>query len=130
MMNICPICAIDASSHSFDFLYVNDGVNIFYTCSANATKYNDTEGILTHFKLSLDFYKCFEKSWEWIFDFRGFELKHIMEIRTAIGIAEIINNYSKYLTKIRIINMNRYTHTMMKIITPFLNKDVQSKIYL
>lgn len=129
-MNICPICAIDASSHSFDFLYVNDGVNVFYTCSANAIKYNDKDGILMHFKRVLDYYKCFENGWEWIFDFRGFELKHMMEIKTAIGIAEIINNYSKYLTKIRIINMNRYTHTMMKIVMPFLNKDVQSKIVL
>lgn len=129
-MSICPICAIDASSHSFDLLYHMDNVLVFYSCPANATKYNDTDGILTHFKLALDFYKCCENNWEWIFDFKGFELKHIMEIRTAIGIAGIINNYSKYLTKIRIINMNRYTHTMMKIVMPFLNKDVQSKIYL
>jgi len=129
-MNICPICAIDASSHSFNLLYHMDDVLVFYSCPANASKYNDTEGILTHFKFALDFYKCFENSWEWVFDFKGFELKHMMEIRTAIGISEIINNYSKYLTKIRIINMNCYTHSMMKIVTPFLNESIKNKIDL
>jgi hypothetical protein len=107
-----------------------DDVLVFYSCPANASKYNDTEGILTHFKFALDFYKCFENSWEWVFDFKGFELKHMMEIRTAIGISEIINNYSKYLTKIRIINMNCYTHSMMKIVTPFLNESIKNKIDL
>ena len=129
MNALCPICAIDASSHSFDFLYCVDGVNVFYTCPANAIKYNDKDGILLHFKLALDHYKCADTYWKWIFDFRGFELKHLIEINMAIGIAGIIHSYSNYLTQIQIINTNGYTYSMMQLVTPFLNESIKDKIY-
>ena len=128
MNMLCPICAIDASSHSFDFLYCMDGVNVFYTCPANASKYNDKDGILLHVKLALDHYKCADTYWKWIFDFRGFELKHALEINTAFGIAGIIHSYSDYLTQIQIINTNGYTYSMMQLVTPFLNESIKDKI--
>lgn len=129
-MDLCPICAVDASSHSFYLLYHIDGQLVFYTCPSDATKYKDGAGILAHFKNVLDHYKCLDNYWKWIFDFKGFELKHMMEITTAIGIAKIVNNYSKYLTEIHVINTNGYTHTMLRIIMPFLNDGITDKIKL
>ena len=141
MEHLCPICAIDASSHSFELLsehellshgnlLSHDEINVFYTCPAKATKYNDLDGILAHFKNALDYYKCNEKKWELIFDFKGVEFKHMMEINIAIGLGRLINDYSKYLNQIRIINTNGYTYSMLRIVTPFLNTDVKNKIVL
>jgi hypothetical protein len=126
MEHLCPICAIDASSHSFELLSRDNGINVFYTCPAKATKYNDRDGILAHFKNVLDHYK--DNYWKLIFDFQGVEFKHMMEINIAIGISKLINDYSTYLTEIQIINTNSYTYTMLRIVTPFLNSDVKNKI--
>jgi len=130
-MNVlCPICAIDSTSHSFYLLYQDEGKHVFYSCPSQASKYNDMDGILSHFKNVLDHYNCSEILWSWIFDFKGFELKHTFEIQIAIGLAKIINNYSKYLTEIRIINTNFYTHSMLRIVRPFLNNHIQNIIKL
>jgi hypothetical protein len=126
MEHLCPICAIDASSHSFELLSRDNGINIFYTSPAKANKYNDRDGILAHFKNMLDHYK--DNYWKLIFDFQGVEFKHMMEINIAIGIAKLINDYSTYLTEIQIINTNSYTYTMLRIVMPFLNTDVKNKI--
>jgi len=128
MEHLCPICAIDASSHSFECLYNDNGMLVFYTCPAKATKYNDSDGILAHFKNVLDHYT--DNYWKWIFDFQGFELKHALEITTAIGISKLINEYSNYLIEIDVINTNGYTYNMMRLITPFLNEGVKNKIKL
>jgi hypothetical protein len=126
MEHLCPICAIDASSHSFELLSRDNGINVFYTCPAKATKYNDRDGILAHFKNVLDHYK--DNYWKLIFDFQGVEFKHMMEINIAIGLGKLINDYSTYLTEIQIINTNSYTYTMLRIVMPFLNSDVKNKI--
>ena len=126
MEHLCPICAIDASSHSFELLSRDNGINVFYTCPAKATKYNDRDGILAHFKNALEHYK--DNYWKLIFDFQGVEFKHMMEINIAIGLGKLINDYSTYLTEIQIINTNSYTYTMLRIVTPFLNSDVKNKI--
>jgi hypothetical protein len=126
MEHLCPICAIDASSHSFELLSRDNGINVFYTCPAKATKYNDRDGILAHFKNALEHYK--DNYWKLIFDFQGVEFKHMMEINIAIGLGKLINDYSTYLTEIQIINTNSYTYTMLQIVTPFLNTDVKNKI--
>jgi hypothetical protein len=126
MEHLCPICAIDASSHSFELLSRDNGINVFYTCPAKATKYNDRDGILAHFKNVLDHYK--DNYWKLIFDFQGVEFKHMMEINIAIGLGKLINDYSTYLTEIQIINTNSYTYTMLRIVMPFLNTDVKNKI--
>ena len=118
--NLCPDCAIDESSHSFKLLYHVDGINVFYSCPSSATKY-EIDGILKHFTLLLDHYNCSRSYWKLIFDFNEFGIKHALEINVAIGIARLINNYSKYLTEIRIINTNIYTYSMMRIVMPFLN---------
>jgi len=124
---LCSDCDINHKNHSFIPLEIND-ICIFYSCPGNAIKYNDTAGILHHFDNVLYYYNCDEKYWKWIFDFKGFELKHMLEITTAIRVARLINNYSNYLLEIKIINTNVFTYSMLQIVKPFLNSDVKNKI--
>ena len=125
---LCPDCDIDNKNHSFVQLWRENDIHVFYSCPGNAIKYNDTSGILLHFTNVLSYYKCSDTYWKWIFDFKGFEIKHMLEISTAIGIAKLINNYSNYLLEIKIINTNIFTYSMLRIVKPFLNDGVKNKI--
>ena len=54
----------------------------------------------------------------------------MLEINTAISIAKLINIYSCYLIEIKIINTNRFTYSMLRIVIPFLNSSVKNKIII
>ena len=125
---ICHSCELIQNSHSFIHLYTYNGIHVLYSCPSIAIKYYDTPGILLHFENLLNYYKCDEHYWEWHFDFEGFGIKHMLEINTAIGICKLINKYSNYLLKIKIVNTNFFTDKMVKIVTPFLNENVKNKI--
>jgi len=125
---LCIDCDKNPLSHSFHLLWREEGVNVFYSCPSKAIKYNDTSSILSHFNAILSYYNCLNSYWKWVFDFNGFELKHMLEINTVIGIAKIINSYSSYLIEIKIINTNMFTYSMIQIVLPFLNASVKNKI--
>ena len=121
--NLCPICIKEPNSHSFRKI----SNNTFYTCPAQASKYNDTEGILNHYRLYLE--KHGPNPWIWIFDSKGFELKHMLDLKTAYGIVSLLNEkYGNHLQKIIIINPTWHIHSILDIISPFLNKEIQSLI--
>lgn len=121
--NLCPICIKEPNSHSFHKI----SNNTFYTCPSQASKYDDTDGILMHYKLFLENHG--PNPWIWIFDSKGFELKHMMELQTAYGIVSLLNEkYGKHLIKIIIINPTWHIHSILTIVLPFLNKDIQSLI--
>jgi hypothetical protein len=127
---LCPDCDLNNKNHSFVPLECNNDIYVFYSCPGDAIKYNDTAGIIRHFDNVLSYYKCYETYWKWVFDFKGFEFKHSIEITTAIRLARLINNYSNYLLEIKIINTNMFTYSMLQIVKPFLNSDVKNKIVL
>ena len=127
---LCADCDIEHKNHSFIPLSLDNDICVFYSCPGNAIKYNDTAGILRHFENVLYYYNCDEKYWKWVFDFKGFELKHMLEITTAICVASLINNYSNYLLEIKIINTNIFTYSMLHIVKPFLNSYVKNKIII
>lgn len=121
--NLCPICIKEPNSHSFRKISEHN----FYTCPAQASKYDDTEGILTHYRLHLE--KHGTNPWIWIFDCKGFELKHMLELQTAYGIVSLLNEkYGTHLKKIIIINPTWHIHSILIIIMPFLKKNIQSLI--
>lgn len=123
MNQLCSICIKEPNSHSFHKI----SNNTFYTCPAQASKYNDTQGILNHYRLYLE--NHMPNPWIWIFDCKGFELKHIMELQTAYGIISLLNEkYGNHLQKITIINPTWHIHSLLAIVKPFLNIEIQSLI--
>lgn len=123
MKNICPICNDDPTSHSF-YKITND---TFYTCPAKASKYWDTQGILKHYSLLLDEHG--EKPWIWIFDCHEFEIKHLLEIEVAIGIASLLSTKDGiHLQEIKIINKTWHIQSLLTILWPFLNDHIRSII--
>jgi hypothetical protein len=46
----CPICEKYPKSHSFRFIGEYKSNLIMYTCPEEAVRYNDHDGIITHYK--------------------------------------------------------------------------------
>ena len=90
MSFVCKICDEYPNSHSFSKISENDGIHIFYTCPAKAIKYNDSVGIIKHYKDTLDLFKG--QKWSWIFDSKGFGWKHFTQIKLAIELAKLISS--------------------------------------
>lgn len=126
MTFICPICEKEPSSHSLQKLATKDNVNYFYTCPAKAKKYNDTNGILYHYRGVLEEHK--NDPWVWIFDSKDFSAKHALNIDLAIKLAKLIDEYSKNLKKIEIVNPTWHIKGTLKLVLPFLEKKTQNLI--
>ena len=99
----------------------------YYTCPAKASKYNDREGILSHYDGELK--RKGTKPWVWIFDCTGFDMRHAMEIRLAIDMAKLINqSHGDSLLKVCVINPTIFIHIIVNAIWPFLSTHIRSII--
>lgn len=119
MSFVCKICEKDPTSHSFKKIGEKENVNYFYTCPAQASKYDDNKGILYHYNGILDEYSG--QPWVWIFDSKGFSAKHALNISLAIDLAKLIKKHSKNLRKIEIINATWHVRATLKIVLPFID---------
>jgi len=127
MEHICKTCHEDSTSHSFSKLCEIKGVSMFYTKPADATKYTDREGILAHYDNMMKHNG--DKQWIWIFDSDGFGMKHALEVRTGIEIAQLITSkYSNNLQKIIVKNPTWHVKLMYTFVSPFLSTKVNSMI--
>ena len=130
MSYVCKICDEYPNSHSFSKISENDGIHVFYTCPAKAIKYNDSVGIIKHYKDTLDLFKG--QKWSWIFDSKGFGWKHFTQMKLAIELAKLISSktYGDTLQDITLLHLNSYGKFMLKILWNFLSKYIQQKIKL
>jgi hypothetical protein len=129
----CKICKNLPNAHSFelfcsgiDILEKDDGkkkVSVFYTRVANAIKYDDMKGIIEHYNNLLKLEN--PKKWIWIFDCNGFKFKHSVEIKTAIGIAKLINDFGN-VHRILVINSNFFINSIFRGVKAFLNNKIIS----
>jgi hypothetical protein len=123
---MCKICDAEPGSHSFMKMAKQGTTTFFYTCPSEAKKYWDTKGILEHISESLR--ENDGEHWIWIVDADGFEIKHSIQISTAIGIVKILSEQGDSLKEIRIINPNRFISILYNAIYPFMTTSFKSKI--
>ena len=128
MTFVCDICQRLPGSHSFTKIGVNENINYFYTCPAKAIKYDDNKGILKHYKGMLDNYP--NEDWIWVFDGKGFEMKHAINIGLAIDLAKLIATYKNTLKKIYIINPSWHIKSIINITAPFLPDEIKKNIHI
>ena len=118
---LCPICKEDFTSHSFNHVcHTLAGGHIFYTKISNASKYDDTVGIVAHCTNYLN--SINPEKWSWIIDFEDFGIKHTLVINTGIQMSKLINKYGR-LNELVVINTNILVEQMMKMIKLTLNKE-------
>lgn len=122
MNELCKPCSEDFTAHSFNLITTTlEGGPIFYTKISNASKYDDTEGIVNHCTNYLNYINPTEK-WCWIIDFEDFGIKHTLGINTGIQLSKLINKIGK-LKYLFVINTNGFVEQMLKMIKLTLNKE-------
>jgi hypothetical protein len=123
----CPICKADPKSHSLAKLAETVDMVYYYTCPSKASKYNDREGILSHYDGELT--QKGAKRWTWIFDCTGFDMRHAIEIRLAIDMAKLITqSHGDSLVQVCVINPTIFIHIVVNAIWPFLSSHIRSII--
>jgi hypothetical protein len=125
--HICPMCAIDPTSHSLSKIRETNGNAIYYTSPAKASS-TEREGIIKHYDLVLG-----ENTmpWIWIFDCKDYPLSHALDIQTAIELAKLINEkYGDKLVKVVVINSTSFIWVIIKILSVFMSKELKEKIHV
>jgi hypothetical protein len=122
----CDICHLLPSAHSFEVVcsvHRKDNIKevIFYTKVANAIRYDDTKGIINHYKNLLQLEN--PDQWIWIFDCDQFGLKHSLELKTAKQLANLISKFGR-VKKILVINSNTFINLVYKAIKGFLGDEI------
>jgi hypothetical protein len=121
MNKICSICLEDFTAHSFNKICNTlEGGHIFYTKVSNASRYDDTEGILKHCTNYLKYLN--PDKWSWVMDLEGFGLRHTLGLNTGIHLSKLINSFGR-LQNLIFINVNPFVEQMLKLIKLTLNKE-------
>jgi hypothetical protein len=128
MVYQCPICKEDPTSHSLQKRRETEDCVYFYTCPAQASKYNDTEGILSHYRGVLG--EIPEgKEWVWVFDASGFSMKHAMEFTLATQMARLVTEeFGENLRKVYVVRPTTFITITMNVIWPFLSERIRQLI--
>ena len=128
MKELCEICAREPYSHSFRPIHDTSNVCVFYTCIANAKKYDDEDGIVQHYDAYLN---AFDKEWIWLLDCKGLSAKHLVCHKVGIRLCELLygdRGYEKRLKKIVIVNPDIYVRMLYTIMWPFLTENTNDKV--
>jgi hypothetical protein len=126
MKHICTICQEDFTAHSFNYVCTTlEGGNIYYTKISNASRYDDTAGIIIHCTNYLNYHN--PAKWSWIIDFDEFGLKHTLGINTGIQLSRLINRFGR-LNHLIMINTNIFVEQMLKMIKLTLDKEYHNCI--
>jgi hypothetical protein len=128
MPYVCPVCKIDPLNHSLTKIKETDTTETFYSCPSKAKLYSDCEGIINHYNGILSEISS-NKKWVWIFDSKGFNFNHFMQIDVGIQLATLITTkFSHNLLNIMIVNPTIYIYLTYHAIKPFLSERVNKLI--
>ena len=127
MNTICEICATDPMAHSFKKVAEKRGTIVYYSKPSQAKRYDDTEGILAHIDKTMALYQG--KKWVCIIDCDGFDAKYTLEIKTGMGIVDLLmNKYVDTMVEVKVINPTIYVSGLMKVLTTMVSEEKTSKI--
>jgi hypothetical protein len=125
--DICPVCAIDPTSHSLKKIDIIQGIHIYYTCPAKSTKYDDCDGIITHYTNEFD--TIGNEPWIWIIDSSEYDYRHLLNIRIGIALVSLVQNkYMHNLKRIHVINTNYFLQIVYNALSPFINAEFKKLI--
>ena len=127
MNAICEICVSDPMAHSFKKVAEKRGTIVYYSKPSQAKRYDDTEGILAHIDKTMALYQG--KKWVCIIDCDGFDAKYTLEIKTGMGIVDLLmNKYVDTMVEVKVINPTIYVSGLMKVLTTMVSEEKTSKI--
>jgi len=120
----CNKCYEHSGTHSIRI--IKDGkIPILYTKIAEAKEYDDTNGILQHYRNLLRLIG--NREWIWIFDCNDLEFKHCFEIGTSRGIINLLLENGKN-KKIYVINSNYFFNIILDTCKLFLDNSISDNM--
>jgi hypothetical protein len=124
----CPICLKYPNSHSFQFIGEYKSNIVIYTCPEKALRYNDHDGIISHYNGVLKDIQG--KKWIWLFDARNFSAKHYLQFNISIDLAKLISKteYSDNLQYILIYKPTWHLDLTLNLIYPFISEKMKAII--
>jgi len=124
----CPQCAKNQKSHSFTKFGQKEGTGYWYTAPAAAEEPINTVEKFTYFKAHMEQAKQ-DATWVWIFDCAGMKVKHYASIDFMRRLVKSMSeDHGPILKEVWFVNPNVWIRTSIKILKPFINKDLVSKI--
>jgi hypothetical protein len=127
MEKICATCAKDPSAHSFKKIAEKNGVCIFYTKPAMASRYHDTAGIIAHMDRAIQ--SIGNKKWMVLFDGDGFESKHAIALEAARDKLPIFEDkYGDQLQQVLFINPSWHVKLVMKAVMIVVKENIRSRL--
>ena len=123
---VCPRCQTTPNFHSFHHLTDISGIHYFYCFPAHnkesVQNRQDMLNFVSHFPQ--------DKPWSLLFHANGYGMSHMMPVSVALEMGKIVQDKYKSLEKVYIIEGTWFFQFLLRVILPFLKKDMRDKFVL
>jgi hypothetical protein len=122
----CEYCQKDPTLHSFKILSEKGNHTTYMSTISEATDKN-VEQIIFHIKGFLKcggFHTTTDKTWSWIIDSSNFKI-HMHTLLLTKELMKVINEFDSTLTEVRIINLNFFMKSFVRVCRSFLTKKLK-----
>ena len=127
----CSKCAEHPNLHSFHHIgTTKQGYEIIYTCPSKTHNFNGADSkFVDYFDEHLRIIEG--KSWVWIFDCRGYTMKHMLSIDNLRKLVSYLyKDHADRLQGSYVVHAGPFFNQMLKLALPLLKKDAQKRIHI
>ena len=126
MKDICPMCYLNAKSHSFKMLKTSSQIQVYYSCPGEAENPLDIDAVVSHYENMLKLNN--NNDWIWVIDCNNLRIKDPHELIIAKRIAQLINTKYNNLKNIYVINCNTIISIFINCVLKFFSKKIQNLV--
>ena len=110
----CPLCAVNPTAHSFEYLGYSGAVKLYYTNPAKATSNEPVKEKLVNIQHHLK--AIGGTPWIWVFDFANATMKDYMGLDFSRMVTEVLDKeHGQTLQKIIVVNAGSIVMGMLKV---------------
>lgn len=110
----CPLCAVNPTAHSFEYLGHTGSVKLYYTNPAKATSNESVKEKLANIQHHLR--AIGGAPWIWVFDFADATMKDYMGLDFSRMVADVLDKeYGQTLQKIILVNAGSVVMGLLKV---------------
>lgn len=110
----CPLCSVDPTAHSFEYLGGQGSVKIYYTNPAKATATEPIKEKLANIQHHLQ--SIGGSPWIWVFDFADATMKDYMGLDFSRMVTDVLDKeHGQSLQKIIVVNAGSVVMGLLKV---------------
>lgn len=125
----CPLCAVNPTAHSFEYLGHTGAVKLYYTNPAKATSNEPVKEKLVNIQHHLK--TIGGAPWIWVFDFADATMKDYMGMDFTRMVTEVLEKeHGQTLQKILLVNAGSVVMGLLKVALATLKGRTIQKVVL